>query len=316
MMEAALPTSGRTSWATALACLLIGAATATGPRAADDDVVGDADQAREGQRQPQLLDLGMNFDANVFEQQGNGWVLRSGPADQRAAAPARPESPALTKGRELGLRRLERIASCCGLTAEQRQRLLMALESDVRRFAGAVEVIRDEYAGRQVDMNDPAGQREWHAFQQDLLACRERLRNLFEEGSLFATVLASSLEPAQRERLAAETTARRGFHWRAMVLEVAAKLDETLGLDQEQHDVLVEVLLAREPPLRTDSESLGRDDPNLRRQLVLMVLAGGDARRIRAAVSERQWRTLSQLMNQGRAMRSWLEQQGVLEGKP
>ena len=47
-----------------------------------------------------------------------------------------------------------------------------------------------------------------------------------------------------------------------------------------------------------------------------MVLSAGDARSIRAAVSERQWRTLSQLMNQGRAMRSWIEQQGVLMGKP
>ncbi|MFM8413733.1 MAG: hypothetical protein ACKOCX_03315 [Planctomycetota bacterium] len=316
MMAKSLRASGRTTWATVLACLVIGAVACPAPQAADDDVVADADQARDGPRQPQLLDLGMNFDANLFEQQGNGWVLRSGPADQRGGVSAKPESPALAKGRAMGLRRLERIASCCELDVEQRQRLLLAIESDVRRFAVAVEAIREQYAGRQVDMNDPVGQKEWHAFQQDLLVCRAQLRNLFEAGSLFATVLASTLEPAQRERLAKEDAARRSFHWRAMVLEVTAKLDETVGLDQKQHDTIVSELLAREPPLRTDADSLGRDDPNLRRQLVLMVLAGGDARRIRSAVSERQWRTLSQLMNQGRAMRSWLEQQGVLEGKP
>ena len=103
---------------------------------------------------------------------------------------------------------------------------------------------------------------------------------------------------------------------RDMVLEVMSKFDDSLGLDQRQHEVIVQELLAREPALRTDADSLGRDDANLRRNLVLMVLSAGDARSIRAAVSERQWRTLSQLMNQGRAIRSWIEQQGVLMGKP
>jgi hypothetical protein len=74
--------------------------------------------------------------------------------------------------------------------------------------------------------------------------------------------------------------------------------------------------LSKEPALRTDPDALERDDANLRRNLVLMMLAGVDARQLRASLSEPQWRTISQLMNQGRAMRSWIEQQGVLEGKP
>ena len=152
--------------------------------------------------------------------------------------------------------------------------------------------------------------------QQDVRRCREQLQDLFETGSLFATVLASTLDQQQLDCLAAENDARRSFHWRAMVLEVMSKFDDSLGLDQRQHEVIVQELLAREPALRTDADSLGRDDANLRRNLVLMVLSAGDARSIRAAVSERQWRTLSQLMNQGRAMRSWIEQQGVLMGKP
>lgn len=304
---------GTTGWATMLACLVVGVGPGPASPAADDDVVSEGGEAGTGNQQPQLLDLGMNFDANLFEQQGNGWVIRSG---RGGDADPRAESPALARGRDIGLKRLERVESCCGLTPEQRLRLLLALESDVHRFAVAIDDIRDKYAGRQVNMNEPAGQKEWHAFQQDLLACRGRLRNLFDSGSLFAAVLASTLDQGQRDRLAEEDSARRRFHWRAMVLEVITKLDATLGLDQRQHAALVQELLAREPALRIDSESLGRDDPNLRRNLVLMIMAGGDARRIRETVSERQWRALSQLMNQGRAMRSWIEQQGVLEGKP
>ena len=51
----------------------------------------------------------------------------------------------------------------------------------------------------------------------------------------------------------------------------------------------------------------------MRHMLVAMVLSEADTNRIRAAVSERQWRTLKQLMNQGKAMQSWIEQQGILE---
>jgi len=47
--------------------------------------------------------------------------------------------------------------------------------------------------------------------------------------------------------------------------------------------------------------------------LVLMVLAEVDAKPIRAAVSERQWKGLAPMLNQGRAMRSAIEAQGFLE---
>jgi hypothetical protein len=315
MMAHPITGTMRRPWRATAVCLISLVAAAPLARAADDEIVAESVPAAGGPRQPHMIDLAMNFDANLFEQRGDGWVIR-GASGRRDAAAARPPSPALEKGRQLGLKRIERIESACRITPEQKRLLLLAVESDVRRFAAEIEAVRDRYAGRQVNMNDQAGQREWHAFQQDVRRCREQLRDLFAAGSLFATVLAATLDQPQQDCLAAENAARRSYHWRAMVLEVVAKLDDTLGLDQRQHEVIVGDLLAREPLLRTDADSLGRDDANLRRNLVLMVLSGGDARSIRAAVSERQWRTLSQLMNQGRAMRSWIEQQGVLEAKP
>ncbi len=297
--------------AACLQAVLLLSATAPGR---DDDVILEPDAAAAaGARQPHMIDLDSNFAANLFEQRGNGWVIRGG---SKPAGDAGPASLAVSRGRDLGRVRLERIESTCGLSAEQRQRLLLAVESDVRRFAAEVESVRGKYIGRQVNMNDPAGQREWHAFQQDVRRCRDRLRDLYGPGSLFATVLVSTLSRDQLDCLSAETAARRSFHWRAMVLEVTAKLDDSLGLDQAQYDAIVAALLAKEPPLRTDADALDRDDANLRRNLVLMVLAGVDSRQLRASLSEPQWRTISQLMNQGKAMRSWIEQQGVLEGKP
>jgi hypothetical protein len=309
--------AARATMLSAPASLLLAVLLASAGQGRDDEILVEPEAAdAAGARTAHMIDLGMNFDANLFEQRGNSFVIRGSPGPAERGGDPRPVSPAIGAGQDLGRKRLERIERDCGATAEQRQRLLLAIESDVRRFAAEVEQVRGKYAGRQVNMNDPAGQREWHAFQQDIRRCRDRLRELFDEGSLFATVQNSILDQRQRERLAAESAARRSFHWRAMVLEVVAKLDDSLGLDQAQHDVIVDELLAKQPALRTDADSLDRDDANLRRNLVLMVLANTRMRPLRAALSERQWRSLSQLMNQGRAMRSWIEQQGVLEGPP
>jgi len=294
-----------------LAVVFLGGFLTATCRAADDDVVVADVEIDPSVRQPHLVNLGTNFDANLFEQHGNGWVLRGG-ATQRIAA----ESPALARSRALGDHQLERIEAACGLTPAQRERLLLAMESDIRRFVAEVEAVRGRYLGREVNMNDPAGQKQWLAFQQDVRRCRERMQALFKKGSLFATVLAATLDEGQRDCLAAETAARRTDHWRAMVLETLVKLDDALGLDQEQHEAIRTALLAREPALRTDSDTLARDDPNLRRNLVLMVLAGVDRAPLRATLSPRQWQALSGLMNQGRAMRSWIGQQGVLEDMP
>lgn len=276
--------------------------------AVDDDVVVDEDPVAAARHQ-NLIDLGANFDANLFEQQGNSWALRGGGS---AGGPL-PASPALGRARELGLRRVERMEAACTLTEPQRTRLMLALESDARRFAAEVDEVRAKYAGRQVDLNEPAGQREWNTFQQDVGKCREKLRSLFDESGLLAKVLPTILDERQLACLTAERAARRSYHWRAIVLEAMTKIDESLGLDQRQHDLFVAELLGREPPLRIDEQPVGHFDANWRRHLVLMVLAEVDAKPIRAAVSERQWKGLSPMLNQGRAMRSAIEAQGFLE---
>jgi hypothetical protein len=296
-------------------------------RSGDDDVVPDQPVAGLEVRQPHMVDLGANFDSNLFEQRGNGWVIRGGgrviiqgPVRvmglnglQVAAASDGQGTPSFGRARALGEKKLERIESACGLSAEQRRQLGMAIESDARRFAAEIDAVRSRYQGREVNMNEPAGQKEWHAFQQDVQRCRDRLRGLFGSGSFFAAVLGGTLDERQLACLEEEQSARRSFHWRAMVAEVLAKLDDTLALTQQQHAVIERLLLAHQPALRIDEAGQTRDDANLRRQLVLLVLSEVDAKALQAAVNDRQWRGLSTLTAQGRAMRSWIEQQGVLE---
>jgi hypothetical protein len=86
-----------------------------------------------------------------------------------------------------------------------------------------------------------------------------------------------------------------------------------LALSKTQHETLEKLLLERAPALRIEGESPSFNDSNLRRQIVFMVLAEVDTKKLKAVVSERQWKTLGNLTSQGRAMRSWIEAQGVLE---
>jgi hypothetical protein len=305
---------------------LIGGPWACLPRArsGDDNVVPEPLADGQQIRQPHMIDLGANFDANLFEQRGNGWVIRGGGGviirGNGQVMGVHGEPPGAARGsagysraRSLGEKKLERIETACGLSAEQRRHLELAVESDARRFAAQIDAVRSRYQGREVNMNEPAGQKEWQAFQQDVQRCRDQLRGLFGEGSFFTAVLGGAVDERQLACLAEEQAARRSFHWRAMVAEVLAKLDDTLALTREQHAVLERLLLARQPALRIDEAGQTRDDANLRRQLVLLVLSEVDAAVLKAAVNEPQWRGLATLTAQGRAMRSWIEQQGVLE---
>jgi hypothetical protein len=126
--------------------------------AEDDRVIEEPPTPQAQGEQQHLIDLGTNFDANLFEQQGNGWVLRGNanvvmphgqlilngrrmilPGGIAVAEEQSPESPTFSRARILGEKRLERIAASCDLTDPQRRKLRLAMESDIRRFAAVVD---------------------------------------------------------------------------------------------------------------------------------------------------------------------------------
>lgn len=315
-----------------IVCLGLASVVARG----EDDRIAEAPEAASqaaGQQQ-HLVDLGGNFDANLFEQQGNGWVLRQGGGmvvmgnaigrvRGRIVVNGREmvmdqdveptESPAAARARQVGEKRLARIEEACAITDEQRRTLRLAMESDIRRFAAEIDAVRAKYAGVRINMNDPPGQKRWNEFQQDVQRCRQRLRGLFGVDSLLGSVLSSTLDDAQFGRIETEAKSRRSFRWRSLVSGVLVRVDDALGLTQEQHDVIERELLAREPRLRVDELTQEQENQHLQIQLVYMVLSGCDHKRIKERLSDRQWRALSLNMNQGKAMRSWIEQQGILE---
>lgn len=309
----------RLTRACAIACLL---AVGVVGRAEDDRAVDDAPQGaqRNNQQQANWIDLGANFDTNVFQQTGGGFSLTHGRRRQPAPGTSRPESgaaaaaesPTLATIRKLGDARLARIDAACGLSEAQRRKLRLAMESDIRRLAEEIDAERRKYQGVEVNFADQDGQRRWQQFQQDVQRCRERLQTLLNTDSLFMKVLPTTLEPDQYARLTAETDARRATLWKGLVAAAMLKLNDLLGLDQGQFDALEKLLLDRQPPLRLEGFA-SRQNQHAQQMLVFMVLSEIDGERLRTGVSERQGKMLAQFAAQGKAMRSFIEAQGLLE---
>lgn len=281
--------------------------------AADDAVrAADAPEADDADAQAGLVDLAANFDANLFDQPGGGWVFRAGVV-RPVGGPGGPgEDAGIDRIRRAARERLDRIDRLCGLSPEQRRKLELALESDLRRFAAEVAQARSRYETATVNMRDRAGQERWRLFQQDVQRCRRRMQRLLDEGSLFAGVLGSVLDEDQRAKLTAERAARRTFRWRWLVSGELEKLDDILAFTQEQHDVVEKLLLAREPELVIDAPPRPRN-PQAEQMLVRLVLSQVDLQPLQAALQPDQLRKLRTLANQGRAMQSWLEEQGLVE---
>jgi hypothetical protein len=281
----------------------------------DQDLIEDPVAAGLVRQQAQALDLASNFDANLFEQ-ANGLVLRGGGRLRRPSPTGITEppqaSPALARLRQRGQEQLERVERSSRLSADQRTRLQLALESDARRIAAEIDATRARYAAVTVKLDEPAGQRKWQEFQQDIQRCRTQLQQAFGKDSLFSDLLGEMLDERQQADLAREAQERRAFRWRAIVAAELLKMDGTLGLNEAQHGVIERLLLAAEPRLVLDGAP-GRPEEHAKKMLVYHQLSRVDPVPIREQLSERQWRAVAIMMNQGKAMKSWLDEQGLVE---
>lgn len=309
---------GSGPWLAMAVCLVAG----LGCRAchgADDRIVDEPTAGQgvaEAQRQT-MVDLAANFDGNLFEQHGDGFVIRGGRglriSPTGGSGDQVPESPTRAAAMRLAEDRLARLDAVCGLTEPQRRRLRLAMESDIHRLVEEVDGVRRGYDGVTVNFGTPAGQRQWQQFQQDLQRCRQRLQGLFDRGSLFAGVLATTLDESQAATLDRERRDRRGFRWRMLVSAAMLRLDDVLGLDGGQHETIERMLVDLEPPLRTEGPAADRGDRVAEQMLVYLALSRADQQKLKGLVSERQWQVLQQLAAQGRQMRSYVEAQGMLE---
>jgi len=156
------------------------------------------------QRVRPTIDLGTTFDQLVFGRpniRGRGLMIINGVIVRReqAAAPADTRTR-LAPVRNLGEARIAAIDRIRRLSPEQRQRLELALASDIQRLASRIDSVRRKYAGRTI--SPAAGNIDRDtivAVRTDAADCRRWISEAFEAGGLLAGLEADLLAPGEAD---------------------------------------------------------------------------------------------------------------------
>lgn len=249
----------------AVARWLLLAALASGGSAcqgADDMIVRSSEIAAGTMalraQQQSSYDLGRLFDQQTFGRLGglNQVLIVNGRGATQSDASIDLAFKAIRQRCE---RRIETLEIICGLDAGQIRSLGIALESDLTRVRGQIELERERYVGRTVS-TAPEG--DARAVLEELRLCATRCRGLFDSvtgpDSLFGGILQDILVPAQAVALDGWVEARRACRWSAMVKMALVQLDEAgLGLSERQASALERCLIARAPRLDVLREENG-----------------------------------------------------------
>ncbi len=138
--------------------------------------------------------------------------------------------------------RLMQLKEFCDLTEEQTAKLKFAAAGDVNRFF--LEVAKVRKSTKNLDQNDQnAVQEAW----QVISPLSERLQQgIFNDGSLFAKVMASTLDEQQiatYKRLLKEQVDRKHH---ALVMSAVSTIEESIPMVDGQREKLVALLDAQE----------------------------------------------------------------------
>lgn len=222
-----------------------------------------------------------NFDQWIFQGSGNA-----------AAGRARLVSHLKLK--------LDELTKTCDLTESQRKKLQLAAQGDMKRFFDQVEVVRKKFLAVRNDQN--AFNQIWSEINP---LQQKQQAGLFNESSMFEKTLRSTLNEEQRQRYQKVTEERRRFRYRASIQTSLVSLSDTVALKDEQHKAIAKLLLEETPlPLR-----FGQQD----QQIVLYGLSKLPSAKLKAILTDRQWKLLQPQINQGQAMEQYLAQNGFIE---
>lgn len=265
-----------------LAFLLIGGSLTA--HAQDDDIVED-DQAQA---------QGVN---NVFvvhrpiytEQMFNQWVFGNtgGINEGRKHIDA---------GLKLQMGYLERV---CTLTPEQREKLHLAGEGDLKRFFDRYEKSREHFNAIKGDQNKLG-----EVFQEIQPLQMSFKSGIFGEGSIFAKSVGNTLSGDQAKQFEKLMRERRWFRYKAKVDLVVGTLDAAIGLTAEQRTQFIKLLSDEvEPPLK-----FGQWDY----YAVLYQASRIPEDKLRPLFDPVQWRILSAQIQQARGMGPFLQNGGFV----
>lgn len=259
----------------------------------EDDTVIDAAARRandQGQQRQQV----------ALEQQMNGMFF----------APTGNEEKAVQQCLGRLLLELSAVDEVCRLSEGQRRKCETAARLDVARAMDDIAAVRNRYVGKTIDLQDPAGQREWQGFLQEAQAVQAKLQEAGGETSLMTRVITGILDDGQLSAWRQESASRRQYQWQSVVDAGMAQIDIALGLSSEQHEAIRGLLM--EKPMRVNPARLRMHGNHFAPFVCKYALSRLDQKRLASLTNERQQATLRQFIQQGKGMAAHLKQQQII----
>ena len=222
------------------------------------------------------------------DQQFNQWVFNSVGTAQQAAK--RFESMLSLQA--------DTVADVCGMTPDQKEKLLLAGRGDIARFFERVETSRKKFQLVKDDQN-----RLGEVFQ-DIQPLQAAVNSgPFNDGSFFHKVVRTTLNQEQQTKFEQADRERRLFQYKAKIELVISALDDSIALRAEQRKELIKLLLATPPP-----KQFGQYDF----YVVLFRLSRLPEATLGRLFDGPQRRALDVQLQQVRGLEPFLKQQGLL----
>lgn len=195
---------------------------------------------------------------------------------------------------------IEGIATICGITPVQKQKLLLAGRGDIVRFFEKVEESRKKFQTLKNDQN------KINEIFNDIRPLQMRIAmGLFGQGSLFDKTLRTTLNADQARDWGVAERSRRQFQYRAKIELIISMLDDVAVFDDRQRKELLTFILENtKPPRQT-----GQYDY----YVVMYQLTKVPEEKFKELLRPPQLRALNRQLNQVRGIEQFLQQQGLLE---
>jgi hypothetical protein len=193
---------------------------------------------------------------------------------------------------------VEDLSRTCGLTLLQKKKLLLAGHGDIKRYFDRIDEARKKFKSVKNDPN------QFGLMWQDIQVLQTAFHGIFEEESIFAKSLKSTLSPQQAAEHEKVVRDRLLYRYQARVDLVMEMLNNNVGFTDDQRERLVKLLLEDTKPPRR----LGQNDY----YAVLYLIGTIPEAKIKPIFDEGQYRSLKQQLDQARGMGMWLRQNGFV----
>ncbi len=195
---------------------------------------------------------------------------------------------------------LDELDRICSLTSEQKQKLTLAAQGDMKRLFDEIEVVRIKF--RAVRKNQNAFNEIW----KDINPLRQKISSdLFSGKSFYGKTVRNTLTSEQLVSYDTVANERRQFRYKATIAVAFTNLEKIVPLKNSQRQVLMEMVLNETKPPRT----FGSMDY----QLVVLQLSRFPEERFKKVLDDRQWKLLEAHLAQYRGFEQNLIQQGIID---